>query len=235
MKKDLVDYQYYFNTLKNSNNFKNLSNDILHEMMSMFWVETWAKGQLYFNGDKTLYRFYFIVSGRIKMYHIHPEKGNEHTLYINTKGDFFDIISLLDKERHKIQMKVLDDVVLLSARMEIVREWILKHPAFNSVFLPYIAKKIRRMEEKSNDLVFFDTWTRTLKLFIKHSSNTLQKTELKLINNLTHSEIAHIIGTSKNIINRHIQELKKRDIIEVKRHNIKLKEYNKLLDLLKKK
>ena len=232
MKKDTIDYQLYFETLKKSNNFSKLSDDILNEILSMFYVETWSKGQMSFDGDKTLYKFYFVVSGRIKMYQIHPENGNENTLYINNSGDFFDLICLLDGERHKIQMEALDDAVLLSAPIDIVREWILKHPDFNRTFLPYIASQLREMEEKENDLALFDTWTRTLKLFVKHTKSNMHNSELKLINNLNHSEIAKIIGTSKNIINLHIQELKKKGIIEVQRHHIRVKNLKELLKLI---
>ena len=235
MKKETSDYQLYFHALKKSNNFSELSDDVLNEMLSMFYVETWAKGQLSFAGDKTLYKFYFVVSGRIKMYQIHPEKGNEHTLYIYTSGDLFDVICLLDNEAHKIEMEALDDIVLLSAPINIVREWVLKHPNFNRTFLPYIAKQLREMEEKANDLALFDTWTRTLKLFIKHSKENVHDTELKLINNLSNNELANIIGTSKNIINLHIQELKKKGVIEVKRRNISVNDLNALLELLENK
>jgi CRP-like cAMP-binding protein len=235
MKKDTTDYQTYFEILKNSNSFSKLSNDILHEMLGMFYVETWSKGQLKFYDDKTFHNFYFIVSGRIKMYQIHPEKGSEFTLNINTTGDFFDVISLLDEKRHHIEMEALDDILLLSASANIVREWIMKHAEFNKVFLPYVAKQLRQMEEKACNLVFFDTWTRTLKLFIKHLNEKTHNAELKLINNLTHNEIASIIGTSKNIINLHIQELKKKGVIEVKRHHIIIKKYEELLRLLPKK
>ena len=235
MKKDTGDYQLYFDALKKSSNFSELSDNILNEILSMFYVETWSKGFLAFAEDKTLYKFYFVVSGRVKMYQIHPENGNEYTLYINTSGDLFDIICLLDNKRHKIEMEALDDIILLSAPINSVREWILKYPDFNRTFLPYIAKQLRDMEEKANDLALFDTWTRTLKLFIKHSKGNVYDNELKLINNLSNSEIAHIIGTSKNIINLHIQELKKKDVIDVKRRSISIKNLNALFELLKNK
>jgi len=232
MKKDTINYQLYFDTLKKSNNFSELSDDILNEILSMFYVETWSKGQLSFDGDKTLHKFYFVVSGRIKMFQIHPGNGNEHTLYINNSGDFFDLICLLDNKRHEIEMEALDDVVLLTAPTYIVREWILKHSDFNRMFLPYIANQMREMEEKANDLALFDTWTRTLKLFVKHTKENLNNSELKLINHLSHSEISKIIGTSKNIINLHIQKLKKKGLVYVKRNTINVKNLNGIIDLI---
>ncbi len=232
MKKNTLHYQFYFDTLRKTNNFSRLPDNVLHEMLSIFYVEIWSKGKLSFYGEKTLHNFHFIISGRVKMYQIHPKNGNEHTLYINSTGDFFDIICLLDQNKHSIEIEALDDVVLLSAPTDIVRKWILIHPDFNTLFMPYIAKQLRHMEEKANDLVFYDTWTRMLKLFLKHAKENIEKTELKLINNLTNSEIANIIGTSKNIVNRHIQELKKKNIIELKHREIVLKNHKKLLELI---
>lgn len=233
MKKDSADYQFYFNSLKKSTNFFHLSDELIHEILSVFYVETWSKGSLSFNGDKTLNTFYYIVAGRIKMYRFHPNNGNEFILYMNSPGDFFDIICLLDGKRHEIEMEALDDITLLAAPIELVREWIYKHPSINKIFLPYLAGKFRRMEEKANDLALFDTWTRTLKLFIKNISTEKHQSKLKLINNLTHSEIAKIIGTSKNVINRHIRKLKNDDILHVDRKNIEIKNMQGLLDKLK--
>lgn len=235
MKKDTINYQLYFDTLKKSNNFSELSEEVLEDFLTMFYLETWSKGQMSFDGDKTLHKFYFVVSGRVKMYQINPENGKEYTLYINSSGDFFDLICLLDNKRHKIEMEALDDVVLLSTSTDIAREWILKHPKFNRMFLPYIANQLREMEEKTNDLALLDTWTRTLKLFVKHTKSNVNNTELKLINNLSHSEIAKILGTSKNIINLHLQKLKKKGFIDVKRNATKVKNLEGIIDLIEKK
>jgi CRP/FNR family transcriptional regulator len=234
MKIDNPNYLLCFNSLKKSRNFKELSDDVVHEILSVFYLETWSKGELTFGGDKTLYTFYFIVSGRIKMYRNHPNNGNEFILYLNSVGDIFDVICLLDGKKHNIQMEALDDVVLLAAPIDKVRNWVLKHPDFNKTFLPYLADKFRKMEEKANDLALFDTWTRTVKLLIKYAKENIHSSELKLINNLSHSEIAKIIGTSKNVINRHIQRLKNDKILHVNRKHIEIQNFKGLLDQLDK-
>jgi CRP/FNR family transcriptional regulator len=233
MKKDSPDYQYYFRSLKESPNFTELPDELIQEILSAFYLETWSKGELSFGSDKTLHTFYFVVSGRIKMYKLNPDNGNEFILYLNAPGDIFDVICLLDGKPHDIQMEALDDVTLLAAPIDIVRNWILKHPSFNKIFLPYLADKFRKMEEKANDLALLDTWTRTLKLFIRHTKASLHGSELKLINNLSHSEIAKIIGTSKNVINRHIQRLKNDNILHVDRKHIEIKNLEGLLHKLK--
>jgi len=233
MKKDTLDYPFYFKVLKQSPLFSNTSDKLLHTILSMFYVETWSKGQLSFHGEKTLYKFYFVISGRIKMYQINPENGNEYTLYINSTGDAFDIICLLDSKKHEIEMEALDDVILLAAPIDIVREWIKNHPQINNTILPYMVDRLREMEEKVTDLALFDTWRRTLKLFIKHTGENIHSSELKLINKLPQNEVAKIIGTSKNVINKHIQKLKDENIIAINRNNIVVKDLHALISKLK--
>jgi len=141
----------------------------------------------------------------------------------------FDIISLLDGKRHDVQMEALDNIEILAAPIDVVRGWIMEHPQFNKTLLPYLAGQLREMEEKAADLALSDTWIRTLKLFVNHMDSDAHHSKLKLINNLSHSELAKIIGTSRNVINRHIQKLKKEDIIQINRKHIEIKNLQKLL------
>jgi len=233
MTPDNPKYTQYFNLLKQNIHFKNLKETSIHEILHQFHEVTWAKGKIIPDSEKTTYNFYFIICGRIKTYKTDIKTGNMFVLYLYSDGDIFDVIPLLDGKPHIMEIETLDQVVLLEIPFPFVKKWIKIHPEFNQTLLPYIAKNIRQMEEKASDLALFDTWTRTIKLFIQHTQQNLHTTELKLINNLSHTEIAHIIGTSKNVINRHIQILKKSKIIDVNRKNIIIKNHKELLKLLK--
>ncbi len=234
MKKQNIDYQLYFDALKKSPNFKELSDEVLHTMLCDFTLETWKKGTYFLDGEKTRYKTYIVLSGRIKMFQIHPEKGTEHTLYVNTTGDLFDIVCLLDGKKHSINMEALDDVFLLSTPIQNVKKWMTDYPKFNTTFLAYIAKQLRSMEEKANDLALFSTWVRTLKLFVKNAVNKHQHHENPLINNLNQTEIANIIGTSKNVVNRHILKLKKKNIIKGSKKHLEINNFEELYNELKK-
>jgi len=84
----------------------------------------------------------------------------------------------------------------------------LNHPSFNRAFLPYLGKQIRSLEELAADLTLHDTITRLSRLILRHTDygNPLQK--LKLINDLSHEELAHMIGSVRNVISRHMLKLK---------------------------
>jgi CRP/FNR family cyclic AMP-dependent transcriptional regulator len=40
--------------------------------------------------------FHFIVSGRLKVFKSNPDTSREHTVFVLSNGDVFDILSLLD-------------------------------------------------------------------------------------------------------------------------------------------
>lgn len=227
-------YHNFYSILKNSTFFKDLKNESLQEFLNLANVETWEKGRIFSQTEKTLQYFYFIVSGRLKIYKINPQTGNEFTLYINKNGDIFDVITLLENKPHAIEMETLDKVTLLTIPIGVIRKWIKIQPEFNRKLLPYIADQLELMEEKASDMALLDTWTRTVKLFAQNTIQDIHDHELKLINNLSHHEIAKIIGTSKNVINRHIQKLKEKKILHINRKHIEIKDHTALLDMLNK-
>jgi len=52
------------------------------------------------------------------------------------------------------------------------------------------------------------------------------------VDNLKHEDIASMIGTVRKVLSRALQKLKKDGVIELSRKNIRIKDFQKLLDKL---
>jgi len=196
-------------------------------------VVDFYKGATLFSPEAMLDNFFVVFKGRIKVSQIELQSGKEQTFKILTTGDMYDVISLLDGEIHENLLTALDDVQVMSFPMNIVRLWLYSNNSFNQLLFPYIAKQIRELEELAIDLSFYSTSQRLLKLIVKNFDPKMPN-KLKLIHDLPHEEIASIIGTVRKVLNRHIQELKKANIIEVDRKNIRLKNNQELIERLDK-
>jgi len=196
-------------------------------------VVDFYKGATLFSPEELLERFFVVFKGRIKVSQIELQSGKEQTLKILTTGDMYDVVSLLDGELHENLLTALDDVQVMSFPMTIVRSWLYNNNGFNQLLFPYIAKQMREIEELAIDLSFYSTSQRLLKLIVKNFDPKTPN-KLKLIHDLPHEEIASLIGTVRKVLNRHIQELKKANIIEVDRKNIRLKNNQELLERLEK-
>lgn len=233
MKEGTTKFNYYFDFIKSSSHFSELDEEIIKEMLNVFYVETWKKGDFPFNDQKTKNKFYIIISGRVKVFQINSENGKEYIIEILDSGSLFDIICLLDSQEHHVFTEALDDVEALVAPLYLIKEWINKHPEFNKTLLPYLGKQIRFFEENATDLALLNTWSRTVKLFVKHISGNKPSSKLRLINNLSHTELANMIGSARNVLNRHLQKLKKENIIQIDRNHIKVMNTKALLNSLK--
>lgn len=184
------------------------------------------------SGDTQKY-FYFVLSGKIKIYDIDFETSKEQTLYMLTFGDMFDVVSLLDGKPNEYISEVLEDAHLVQLPINDVKEMILQDAKFREFFYAYVASQLKSMEDLAVSLSFYDVYQRVVHLFTRFTHSKRGKEELQVINNLSHDELASMVGTVRKVLNRVLQKLKQDGIIEVSRKNIHIKNFQKLLDKLK--
>ena len=190
------------------------------------------KGEVLMRAEECLEHFFVLLEGRVKVSQMNFENGKEQILYLLSKGDMYDVVSLLDGKAHENMAMALDDVKLLVFPIELFREWIETKPSFNKLFFPYVAKQLREMENLASDLSLYDTTTRLVKLIAKNIEKEGDKQTLKLINNLSHDELANLIGTVRKVLNRNLQSLKKEGLIDIRRKEIYIKDSQNLLEHL---
>ncbi len=176
--------------------------------------------------------FYFILSGKIKIYQVDLETAKEQTLYLLSRGDMFDVVSLLDNQPNEYISEVLEDTHLIQLPLSDVQEMILKDPKFRQYFYSYLASQLKSMEELALSLSFYDVYQRVLQLFAKFTEIKDGKAKLRVIENLKHEDIASMVGSVRKVVNRSLQKLKNDGIIDIGRKNIQIKNFQKLLERL---
>ncbi|RLD57721.1 MAG: Crp/Fnr family transcriptional regulator [Bacteroidetes bacterium] len=232
MNKETLNYNYYFNSLKQSHHFSELEDNAIHEILEMFHSKTFSKDDYPFTSESTLYKIFIVISGRIEISKMNFDTDREYIINILEPGDIYDVICLLDKKEHDVIANALDDVEVIVAPIDAARKWLSEYPDFNKTFFSYLGKQLRYFEESATDLVLYDTWTRLVKLILRNTDSKTGK--LTLINNLSHEQIAKMIGSVRNVVNRHIQDLKNSQFLSVKRKSLEINNIHKLLEELKK-
>lgn len=221
----------YEEVLKNCHLLKDLDKGFYNELLSLFHEEKWLKNTCILNQEKWFHNFYIILSGRVKMYQVDPKSGKEITLFILTSGDIFDLFCLLDGCEHPVFYESLDSVKVLAAPMVDVREWLNKNPQHYPNLLNYAGKQMRMLENFVSDISLVDIQTRLIKLLIRNVKE--DSNNLELIDNLPNKEIANLIGTTRAVVNRHLQKLRKGGAIEISRNHLGIKNLSLLERLLK--
>ena len=222
---------YYKNKLSQSPLFSELSDKTLDKMLGQFHHITWNKGVV---RDVSVPSpcFYLIIEGRVKIECVDASSGSHAILSLLGAGDGFDVISLLDGLPHETIPTALDDVSLLCAPMQTVRDWINCHPAFNRTFLPYLGEYMRNMESLATDLAMTDTGTRLARLVLRHTTLTASTEkphhQVRLIHDLSHESLAHMIGSTRQVVNKHLQALRHQGILDEHSRHLVVSELKKL-------
>ncbi|SFV51020.1 transcriptional regulator, Crp/Fnr family [hydrothermal vent metagenome] len=173
--------------------------------------------------------FYFILSGKVKISQINFETSKEQILYLLSSGDMFDVTALLDGKSSEYLIEVLEKSEVVEVPISDVRELLSKEPSFQRFFFPYIAKQLRNMEELAVDLSLYDVYQRIIRLFARYVDQNTKNPKLGIIENLSHEELAMMVGSVRKVVNRALQKLKKDGIIDLSRKHIKLLDLDKLL------
>ena len=221
-------FKDYLEALQESEFFNTMSVASLTEMLRKMRPVKWSS-KSFRNGSSTAFYIHFVVSGRLKVYQVNPTTDREHIIFILSRGDLFDLLLLLDDEPHEIFWEALDDMEILKIPLTEMQKWIVDHPEINKTLLHYVGKRIRQLETIATDISLHNTLIRLTNLLLANINEETNK--LQLINNLPNDEIAGLIGTTRAVVNRHIQELKKCGAITVQRKAIDVKNIETLLSI----
>ena len=221
----------YHQILANCTLLQGLDTISYNSLLALFHEEKWKKNTCILNQEKCFNNFYIIFSGRVKMYQIEQQSRKEITLFLLTSSDVFDMFCLLDGYKHPVYYECLDNVRVLAAPMTDLKEWLNKNPQHYKNLFPYVGKLMRLMENYVSDITFRNIPTRLINLLIRNVREDSK--DLDLINDLPNKEIANLIGSTRAVVNRHLQDLKKNGAIEVSRNRVEIKDHELLLRSLK--
>jgi len=172
--------------------------------------------------------FYFIKSGKIKVFDINFKTGKEQILYILSVGDMFDIKSLLNKEPFKYSLEVIEDVEMIEIPSSDVHHMIETNDKFKEYFYSYISNQLNYVENLVIDISLHTVYERMIHLFYNFAKKSTDKINTSVLNNLTQDDLAAMIGTVRKVFNKNLKKMKNEHLIEVKRKNITIND--ELLD-----
>lgn len=208
-----------FNTIQNNILFKDFEKEFLSKFASNFTEEIWP-AHTCSSCYQLKHKFHIIISGRLKIFRTDKETGREFTLFLLSKNDVFDIISLIDDKSHEFYYESLEEVRMLSTPISKMRQWLKKYPILNQKLLSYIARQLIIVEEYAVNHTLYEIPTRLARLILNNLNSESKK--LEFINDLSNEEIANLIGSTRAVVNRHFQEFKNEGILKIGRKKVEV-------------
>lgn len=232
MKPESPFYAHCRGVLEQSELFSGLDQPTLQALLELFRRETWPKSA-HLPPRQATELFTVIISGRLDLTRANPDTGRQITLFTLSPGDAYDVITLLDDQEHYIEAIALEPLEIITAPLKTVRQWVSQHSAFNQALLPYLGRKLRALENLSADLALYDTLTRLSLLILEQATPTplldhRGRERLPSINTLSDETMARMIGSVRVVVNRHLQELARLDLIHTSRGKLVVTDLERL-------
>jgi len=187
------------------------------------------KGEDSFLSEKFNQYAYVITTGRLKSYQLNLDTGKEQILYIYKENMIVDTVTILGDEEHEVCYEVLEDTKVIAYPIAFIRELLCTYPEFSRKFFLYVSRQMRYLEEMLTEMSLYTTSERLIKLIVQ-DFNKENMFRYNILEGLSHTETAKLLGTVRHVVERHLKELKNDNLIDIVKRKIQIKDASLLLD-----
>jgi CRP/FNR family cyclic AMP-dependent transcriptional regulator len=177
---------------------------------------------------------YIIVKGNVAVTRVSNE-GKESILSILKEGDFFGEMGVLDASPRSATIKALGDVeVALLARKDFL-ELLGRSPQMALRMVLTLSSRLRATNQAMQAASYQDIRTRLASLLLNLAKNFGERTEggTRLTLRLTNQEMANMIGTTRETVNRMLNRFWDEKLIDMRTANIVVTDHEKLQAIVK--
>jgi CRP/FNR family cyclic AMP-dependent transcriptional regulator len=192
--------------------FEGLPSDSVDRLLARAVVRTYPRHAVVISeGDKSG-SLYAILEGRVKVY-LTDTGGKEFVLTTQGAGDYFGELSLLDDAPRSASVAAVEPCRLLVLSKQSFQDCLREHPDLALQIIRGLARRVRRLTESARSLALKDVFGRITTLLQDLAE---QGDGLPVVKDrLTHQEIAHRIGASREMVSRIMKDLETGGYIEV--------------------
>lgn len=183
---------------------------------------------IFANGDQPDY-VYLIESGLVKIYRLNSD-GDAITVAIRHSGELFGLAEAVLDEPRKCFAQALDNTSLLAVKSNDWKTILKSMPELSLKVNRMLALRLRRAEEIIYDLITYNVSGRLASLLLHLQDQCGCQTSDGIVLNikLTHSEIAAIIGSTRQSVTQILNEFKDEGAIKINDKKIIVTNKNKL-------
>ena len=170
-------------------------------------TRTYKRNCFLFNEGDESDAIYFIRSGRIKVF-VTDENGKEKILRYQGEGEYFGELALIDKGARSASVETTMESRITAVQRTRFMQSLRSEETLATKFIRALAQRVRLLTEDVKNLALQDSYARTRDLLYKLATQQSDGTFL-IAAAPTQREMAEMIGLSREMVTRHISDLKK--------------------------
>ena len=177
---------------------------------------TFRRGQCVFLEGDAGDRLYVIVEGKVKISR-RALDGRENVLAVLGPAEIFGELALFDPGPRTSTVTTLTNVRSMSMDRAALSVWIRDHPEIAEQLLRVLARRLRRTNDIVTDVIFTDVPGRVAKqlLTLAQRFGVREGAALRVDHDLTQLELAQLVGSSRETVNKALGEFTQRGGIRV--------------------
>jgi CRP-like cAMP-binding protein len=187
----------------------------LEPIRHLFREVSYEKGTHFLAEGDWTDSLYFIVSGLVKVYKT-SSNGKEQVLHVAPPGDSLNDVSLYDGGPNAAGMVALTPVVLLTINKKDILGVLGENPKLMMNVIRALAERIRRDSNLLEDLSSSQVLARLAKLFLGRYGGEEHTVGL----NLTQKDMASLVGSSREMVNRSLRTIEEMGGIRLSRRKV---------------
>lgn len=197
--------------------FTEISTELQGFLETVHHIRKIEKGTYLFQEGTKANELYMIVSGKIQLSKMIPD-GRELTLRMASEGALIGELSLFcSAQSHMQNAKIVESGEVAVIYKNDLEKQLSKNQAIALEFMKWMSQEHRKTQTKFRDLVLHGKKGALYSTLIRLSNSYGVKDGDGIVIHtpLTNQELANFCGTSREVVNRLLSELRKSDIISI--------------------
>jgi len=209
--------------------FSGLGPAELNKIAELVNDRRYKKGAIIFYQGDPGDAFYVVAEGSVKVF-VQSGQGEEMVLVTLRPPDTLGEVALLDEGRRSASAEALEPTTLLAFARSTMLQLLLDEPAIADGLLRSVGAMLRRLTEQASDFVFLDLEGRIAKVLagFAEQRGEARGEEISLDLGLTQTDLAHMVGGSRQSVNHILHSLEGRNYLDVGGRSIVIKDLDAL-------
>ncbi len=217
-----VELEFARSALKRCALFARMDDASLDVVCASLRVRRYRRNETIFHQGDPGDALYVVESGSVKVVLPSPEGEDAAIIATLDRGDFFGELALLDGADHSATAVAVEATQTLVLRREPFELLVEEEPAVRRALIAGLVAELRRLTSHVGELHFLDLPGRLASriVTIARETNPGATTNIVLDWPYTQSDLAAMIGGTRQSVNRLLQDLAARGLIQVEREQI---------------
>lgn len=197
--------------LEKSPLFATLDAEILQFLEQGTVVSFCPKNTYILNQGEASSNLYMVLEGRVKVF-VANDDGREMTLDYLSANETFGELALLDGETRSANVMTVEETKIAMLSRQHFLACLSSSPSVAINMMKILATRLRSMTNQIENLALLDVYGRIARELLKQSTELPDGSRVTC--ELTHQEIANLVGSSREMVTKILLDLKRGGYID---------------------